>query len=843
MIRTLVFGALVSLSGIAPTAVDAAQPGVFFIPAEPLPEALRQYAQLTGLHIVYESSIATGRTSHQVPEGLSPPAAMARLLSGTELSFVFLNASTVKIFQPPPMKPPESYAEKRAPVGSSTGLDEVVVTATKRPELLDKVPMSASVLLEQDIEEQGIHTIADVAAVVPDIEYNFNTQFGPGVLKNLAIRGVSAGHGDSTTGIYIDDAPITVPYTSFANPSPLTFDMSRVEVLAGPQGTLFGRNAEGGAIRFIPNGPSITGYSALVSGEVETTEGGGNSYEAGLAAGGPIIQDVLGARVSLYQRREGGYVDRVDPFNGTPVEPNANRSVSSEGRIALLYDWNSVLRVTSMLDFESLRLHDSPIFYTYLSDLGGNVFDNGKLLRQPEADGFAFATTKLECNLGDAELTSTSAYLHRTASALVDYTNEVGAVYQDGYGNPLGPAFPVSYDDAAANPLFVHQKVLSQELKLNSLNDDALVSWIGGLFFSTTHQEYAQEIYAVTTPSSLAIYYDASDIVTDIAIYGQSRFTFSPHWRLDVGARLAKREDDRRARQSGYAVTGLPFQHLSASEVLPVTPQIDLSYSRGPTHMLYTRIASGFRPGGFNDTGGESCGATTVPNSYGPDSVLSYEIGSKDSFFNRQFVTAVSAYMMRWSNLQDLNQDPCSDLYTVNAGSALSRGLDITAHAWLDRRLELSLAVAFVDVRYESTIYSTNGELITLRGTVVGGVPAVPSPWSGSAMARYHWPLRPGLDVYLSIQDLARSHNPGPFTELDPNYLYYDPRYRADPTFNVINLQVGSNWQHVELRLTVENLLNLHPLLQKYADAPGSQLGYAYTIRPRTIGLSGDWRL
>jgi hypothetical protein len=110
-------------------------------------------------------------------------------------------------------------------------------------------------------------------------------------------------------------------------------------------------------------------------------------------------------------------------------------------------------------------------------------------------------------------------------------------------------------------------------------------------------------------------------------------------------------------------------------------------------------------------------------------------------------------------------------------------------------------------------------------------------------MARYHWPLRPGLDVYLSIQDLARSHNPGPFTELDPNYLYYDPRYRADPTFNVINLQVGSNWQHVELRLTVENLLNLHPLLQKYADAPGSQLGYAYTIRPRTIGLSGDWRL
>lgn len=183
--------------------------------------------------------VVSGRMSHMVPQGLSPSAAMMRPLSGTGLDFVFLDARTMKIFVTPVTPVPGPSNDARA------GLQEVVVTATKRPEILEMVPMGASVLSQQQIEAEGLHTIADVAAVIPGIEDDYSSEYGSVMLTNISIRGISSGRGQSTIGIYIDDAPLQVPFTSFVNPSPPTFDLSRVEVLSGPQGTLFGRDAEG----------------------------------------------------------------------------------------------------------------------------------------------------------------------------------------------------------------------------------------------------------------------------------------------------------------------------------------------------------------------------------------------------------------------------------------------------------------------------------------------------------------------------------------------------------------------------------------------------------------------
>src|SRR5882672_9440595 len=233
-------------------------------------------------------------------QALAAFTSSTHLLEGTGLDFKFLNDRTIKLFE----RPRAARAPAATPRPESSGsnasvadsLEEVVESATKRDEFLSTVPMSISVLSPQDIEASGIQGIAGIAALTTGIEYDFSSQYGPGILSNIAIRGISADKGDATTGIYVDDTPIQTPHTTFGNAYPVTFDLAQVEVLRGPQGVLFGRGAEGGAIRFITNEPSTTTVSQLYRSEVSTTDHGGTNVELGAAAGGPLVAGVLGAR-------------------------------------------------------------------------------------------------------------------------------------------------------------------------------------------------------------------------------------------------------------------------------------------------------------------------------------------------------------------------------------------------------------------------------------------------------------------------------------------------------------------------------------------------------------------
>lgn len=202
-----------------------------------------------------------------------------------------------------------------------TELQEIVVTATRSAESLSKVPISVAALTQEQLDERGVKQFDDVVRFTPGLSFN------PGVTgsSDIAIRGISSPAGASTTGIYVDDVPIQVRQIGFAaGPSlPIIFDLERVEVLRGPQGTLFGAGSEGGAVRFIQPNPSLSSYSGHGRLEVATTDGGAESYEAGVAVGGPIIEDRLGFRVSALYRNEGGWIDRV-PANLTVVDRRAD---------------------------------------------------------------------------------------------------------------------------------------------------------------------------------------------------------------------------------------------------------------------------------------------------------------------------------------------------------------------------------------------------------------------------------------------------------------------------------------------------------------------------------------
>src|ERR1700683_2861567 len=209
-------------------------------------------------------------------------------------------------------------------------LEDIVVTATRHEEALSKVPISISAFTQESMDVKGIKDFQDVVRFTPGVQIDANQT------NQISIRGIASSGGAGTTGIYIDDTPIQMRAMGF-NPDdalPKTCALDRVEVLRGPQGTLFGAGSEGGAVLYITPQPSLTDFSAYARTELSFTEGGAPSYEAGYAAGGPLIEDKLGGRASLWSRRDGGWIDRIDPTTLATVQSNTNYDNTMVAKLA-----------------------------------------------------------------------------------------------------------------------------------------------------------------------------------------------------------------------------------------------------------------------------------------------------------------------------------------------------------------------------------------------------------------------------------------------------------------------------------------------------------------------------
>jgi outer membrane receptor protein involved in Fe transport len=238
-----------------------------------------------------------------------------------------------------------------APVPQTTGaedtLGEVVVTATRQSDTVSRVPLTITAVTQRSLDQQGVKNVQDLSRTIPAVTFR---RSGNDQVPNVAIRGIIAGSlGGATTGVYLDDVPlqkrgVVGAVTGGGSPFPLLFDLERVEVLKGPQGTLFGASSEGGTVRFITPAPSLTTYSGNVRTEISQTEQGGLSYEAGAALGGPIVEDKLGFRASLWNRHIGGYIDHVSIYDGHTFDKDSNWGDQKVARLAI--SWKPTERLT-----------------------------------------------------------------------------------------------------------------------------------------------------------------------------------------------------------------------------------------------------------------------------------------------------------------------------------------------------------------------------------------------------------------------------------------------------------------------------------------------------------------
>jgi outer membrane receptor protein involved in Fe transport len=402
---------------------------------------------------------------------------------------------------------------------SDEGLVEITVTATRREESLSKVPISVSAFSQEQMDSRGLKQIDDVVRYTPGLTL---TRLSNGS-NNIAIRGISSGAGAGTTGVYIDDTPIQVRNLAYSSGTifPALFDLERVEVLRGPQGTLFGAGSEGGTVRFIQTSPGLKDYSAYARAELSTTRGGDPSYEAGGAFGGPIIEDKLGFRVSAFYRRDGGYIDGI---TGTPVvlDPTgdagpasltfADRKVVRENtnsvttiglRGALKFALTDALTVTPSITYQKTEHPDGydtfwPGATTGKSGYARPVFDAGNPATNPlisplagpnrddGTDDFTLPALLVNWNLGPVQLVSNTSYFDRSFDQWFDFTQYYSWFY--------GVADYARAGDKASSRYQNTQGNFVQEVRLQSNDDTARFTWVAGAFYSDSRQRGKQNI-------------------------------------------------------------------------------------------------------------------------------------------------------------------------------------------------------------------------------------------------------------------------------------------------------------------------------------------------------------
>ncbi len=434
--------------------------------------------------------------------------------------------------------PATAAPAKAAPAkAGSTEVGEIVVTATRQAQVLSRVPESVSAFTAAKMQVMGIKNFDDVVRYTPGVAFNEESH-------DIAIRGISSTAGSGTTGIYIDDTPVQVRNLGLNanNTLPAVFDLQRVEVLRGPQGTLFGAGSEGGTVRYITTQPSLTTWSAMAHSEFAWTVYGDPSYEAGAAIGGPIVNDKLGFEVSAWGRKDGGWIDRVNYQTGNVTDANANYVDTYTLRAALTWAPTSNITITPAISYQDRYQNNYDNYNVYLSHPGDGYYVSSTPDQMADQDAFYLPTLRMEYDTHGVKLISNTAYYNR-AEVVNGYSGTIynlsyfqqiisgglappppyptvplppGTVGTDPQGipctnncqnqypllNPAGPNLPSMPNYNSRN--FIHnlQSNWTQEFRVQSADPNARFTWLGGLFLARDAQRSTETIWDPELPAT-----------------------------------------------------------------------------------------------------------------------------------------------------------------------------------------------------------------------------------------------------------------------------------------------------------------------------------------------------
>jgi iron complex outermembrane receptor protein len=748
----------------------------------------------------------------------------------------------------------------------SGGLSEITVTAEKFTSTIQNTPISISALSGDQLAAAGLTRIQDIAHEIPGLSMR---TAGPGLTEYEARGLASNGGAAPTVGFYLDEIPLSPPALSQSGKvviDPDLYDIERVEVLRGPQGTLYGSGSMGGTIKVITNQPKLGVFEGSVQGTGSYTDGGSGNYGANLMLNVPL-GETLAVRFVVSDLYRSGWIDNitVNPFpvdlatktQGnvlaapvTNVIRHANDERLSSGRLSLLYKPSADFSILATAFKQTLRLGG----YDLLDGSPSNASPSRVYgahyeafpLREGVRDDISIFGLTVNANLGFADLTSATAYWDRLGVQTQDASESIYWTNQG--GTPFVPV-PYSERDPA------HQ--FSQEIRLTS-HDSGGLHWVAGAFYSELHSVW-NEIGASPLNATPAVpdgsYFISWNpyTVKQTALFADGSYKITDQWKLSAGVRWYTYKSEQDEFSWGYDgpnATPPAAALITKASDKGFNPRINLSYAPTPDLTTYATVSKGFRPGGANQILPPPnlppfCQAGALQ--FGPDAAWSYEVGEKAKFFDNWLTINSDVYYIKWTGIQQVLTLPCGYQFYNNAGDGRSFGPELEINAKLSAEWSASFSGAWTDAK----ITHPNAAYTSFLTNVAFFPDGVTHPCNASSAC-----TAPIMNVVKDTASLSLTYATTVMSDyrlsarvvdafVGPSYdVAYYFGYKL-PSYNLANARVGLAHGDWSADLFVNNLTNKVALMT--ANNTSFQFNIPQVVRystnqPRTVGMQINYK-
>jgi iron complex outermembrane receptor protein len=706
-------------------------------------------------------------------------------------------------------------AQSTAPSGPTEGLGEIVVTAQKRTENLQVVPSQVNVISATNIDELHATQLTDIGAYVPGLQVNSGGTPGQ---TTLSLRGIAPIGPSATVGSYIDDTPVGATSIqasgSLYSLDLMPYDVERIEVLQGPQGTLYGANSIGGLIKYVLTSPSLTDFEGRVGFDLfgvhnASAPGGG----ARASVTGPIIQDQLGFLLSFASEDTPGYID-----NSQTGQKNQNDLHQRSGRLALLWEPTSTLSVKLQALYQDINAGgDATVAVdpTTLRPIAGDLTDNN-YLAQPSHNSLQHYSAEVSWDVEWAKFVSATSYSDSDFTKTQDESRS------------YNPIFPLFGAPPGIAPFYAHLETrkITEEVRLSSPSTKTF-EWLVGGFFTHEATENDQSIYALTfdgvpipglNPLLIA---SLPDQYKEYAAFGDVTLHVTDQFDLAGGVRYAKNTQSFPVSAMG-SLTGAATLFGTSSEGV-VTYNFSPRYKVTEDIMTYLRIASGYQAGGPNIP------YPGVPPTVKSDTLTNYEAGIKSEFWEKRAMLDLAAFYIKWHNIQVQGFQPNTGFtYLDNGGTASSQGVSLDGSIHPVGGLTVSGNITYTNAKLTEDVPEING----LDGD---RLPYIPQ-WSGAAQANYSWALTNDLTAQVG----------GGLRVVGNRYsnVSSNPYALEFKSYDAIDLDAALTFRKYTARLFVKNAAdtrayNFDTLIQSALTTASVQTERT-VIQPRTIGIAVD---
>jgi iron complex outermembrane receptor protein len=742
---------------------------------------------------------------------------------------------------------PTALAQQAATTDQPSGtLEDIIVTAEKRSESLEKVPMSVVAFSSESLAELGTEDFSSLAARIPGVTLN---SAGPG-RSSYSIRGIASVGGNApTTGLYVDETPILPSGGDGATASidPDLYDLARVEVLRGPQGTLYGASSMGGTVRFITNQPNLAKTEGAVKVEGSDTQHGGGNVRLDAMYNMPLIAERVALRIVGTYKDFSGFIDRAigvwAPNPGAqppyPVSPATPSSIVRDVNTEKLYSLRTMLKIavsdaftiTPSVWVQDLQMGGPPDYDVPTGQSGGPLIQARPFnISEAYSDRFVLSNVTMNYDLGWGSLLSTTSYMHRQETTPDDQTEAL----EDNI--PQGQFVPSVYAPV------VTTRELTEELRLAFNPAGWALSGVTGAYFNNANRHYYVNFltpnYAAlfsNSPSS-AGYLPLSDLnysqhgdysPKQSAVFAELNYAITSQWKATAGLRWYDLQYTTVRYEDGWS-NGGPTLSTGQAKNTGFDPKAELSYQATEQQLYYLSASKGVRPGGVNTSNlaAKGCGQDYGP--YQPDSLWNYEAGAKTRWLDGAVTVNAAAYYIKWSDVQQGKTLACSYQITENAGAAVVHGGELEIQGNIGAHVQLGAGVGYT----KAVLAADAPPLDGVKGQQLENVPR----WNGNASAKYLFNPLPEYDGFVRADGQYVGESYPDFDRTDPATFQ-----RA---YALLDLRSGIIHGAWEANLFVSNVFDKQAALSRFItdNYDASTRSRIFTNRPRTAGLSLQWK-